>query len=627
MIKETTAILLFLECDENDLSEDESWRSTWVVPSTLRKENTYKQDVISAPPFSIKKFSAPREVISSTITSDTISINPKPFTTACKSLKSISNCLANKLLNTNESGTFEQTTANAATFHSVYSVHNFNSRVVLSPVSSTFTSLSSVSTSSCSAKMSPMFIDDSDDKKKTFKEKVFLCKKMKRKLKIKYLVGQLEKKERQIKRLAEMDISLKEMESEESIYIQEGRLKEEFLKLWRRYCKLIGQNPDSVLNNKKKVRVTSAPFPELNRSVERFVNKHGVFPNLLDIKQVCKKAIAKDDINIRESDLHNIAVDIFTEVGKKLQNNRRKEFNEISGNYLTDRVKIEEDPALEDDTLIRKLKQNRKLAKRRIENVFQDFVRQQYEQQTLGTTIETICKTDDEESDEHNSIFKNSSLKSYSLNTFFTDKTIKIDQKPNNCHEQTIIRVTVSNKEPLISKNIGVTIGNSTSEIIEINNTSSTFTEKPAEHFLAENSKQIKRVKDIHINAFCDRDFSSSNELNPLSSNHPTSTMSITGVCSQLQNKKLFSDNFSFDNSVLKIKRIPKLVVKDRVKLLKDRLSVSLERSLQNSKCSSNLAKHPDCNKLCNSSISNENELFFGSKPAVVILSSDNDSD
>ncbi|XP_047132802.1 uncharacterized protein LOC105848108 isoform X1 [Hydra vulgaris] len=643
------------KCDEVDFSEDESWRNTWVASSTLLKESN-KQElknvqnplVIAPEQLSPTKVSKSNELFSSAVFNNI----------ACN----------NELANLNES----QTTTKTSAFYLPHSIHNFDSRVVLSPVPSVSLPINN---STCSAEAPLILIEDSDDnddddnnRKKTFNsfsEKVHLKnKKSNRKLKIKSLVNQLERKERQIKHLAEMDISLEDMKSEESVYIQEARLKEEFLKLWRKYCKLIGENPDKIIK-RKRVCVTSAPFPELNRSVERFINKHNIFPNLSDIKQICKKAVDNNDINVRENDLHNIAVDIFVEVGKKLQINRKKEFNEISGNYLTDRVKIEEDPALEDAILNRKLKQNRKLAKRRIENVFQDFVRQQYEQQALGSSNEAICKTDDEESDDHESHFDNSKQKLYSKST--NGEVIKIGRSPKDCLEETVIRVTVSKKEPLFGKKIGVTIGNPTgatnnkqSDIIKINNKSLNL-KRSSEYIVPENDKQ---VNDFHINAKCDTDFSSFNSVNPLqmSSRHSCNTIST--------NTNILDEITSCDNPLLKTKYIPidpiccphrystvsicksqvanyekstqfkamtddekvgsnqrltnmDRVAKDRVKLLKAKLNISLEKPFQFLDSDSQL-KQSD--KIVLNNTSPPNAIISDSKNVVFVLSSD-DSD
>ena len=79
------------------------------------------------------------------------------------------------------------------------------------------------------------------------------------------------------------------------------------------------------------------------------------------VKQVCTQTNAKYKLNLKDNDLHNCAVDIFSEVGRKLQKRRVKDFRATSGSVLTDDVKPEHDPALKDVELKQKLKSNKKV--------------------------------------------------------------------------------------------------------------------------------------------------------------------------------------------------------------------------------------------------------------------------
>ena len=205
-------------------------------------------------------------------------------------------------------------------------------------------------------------------------------KKISKKIKIKMMEKKLELLEKKINKFAEQEVSLFDMDKEESAYIQEAKLKEEFIKNWRKYCKMVGDDPDEYVSVRKKIKVRSAPFPEINREVERYINRNGSFPNVFDIKSVCIQANNKHSLEIKEVDLQNIAVDVFTEVGQKLQKTREKDLRATSGNALTDLALKTPDPALEDQDLKMKLKRNKKIAKKKTEDVFNDYVRQQYEQ-------------------------------------------------------------------------------------------------------------------------------------------------------------------------------------------------------------------------------------------------------
>ena len=270
-------------------------------------------------------------------------------------------------------------------------------------------------------------------------------RKVKKAMRIKMLESKLELMEKQINRYDEIEISLKDMISEESAYMQEARLKEKFMKTWRRYCTLIGEEGDQLIETRKKIKVSSSPFPEINRSVEKYVNRNGNFPNLFEVKQICTQANDKYDLSLKQHDIHNCAIDVFTEVGRKLQKNREREFKRNSGNLLTDKVKIEDDPADVDPTLKRKLKHNRKLAKQRTDEVFQDFVRQQYEQSEVAAVA---SNSDDDDSDEYDAMLeklrKKDLIKNKKVKRSLINENVIAPKKKKKRLDKTVISVTVS---------------------------------------------------------------------------------------------------------------------------------------------------------------------------------------
>jgi len=289
-------------------------------------------------------------------------------------------------------------------------------------------------------------------------------KPLSKKARIALLEKKLETLEKRINKFAEHEVSLEEMEQEESAYIQEAKLKEEFVRSWRIYCKLIGEDPDAAVSTRKKVKVHSAPFPEINREVERYINRSNTFPNLFDIKSVCMQANNKHHLDMKSCDVHSIAVDVFTEVGRKLQKNREKELRANSGNILTDLALQMPDPALEDANLKLKLKRNRKIAKKKTEDVFQDYVRQQYEQMGEGRNDESETSAGEEddamESLRRNNLIENKKIKQKliknKINGGGSSSTATSSKKSKRTENTTVINVTLSSsqEEPSNQKNI-----------------------------------------------------------------------------------------------------------------------------------------------------------------------------
>lgn len=274
-------------------------------------------------------------------------------------------------------------------------------------------------------------------------------KKMSKKTKIKLLAKKLEFMEKQIATYNEQELSLKDMSSEESVYLLESKLKEKFVKTWRRYCVLIGEDPDVIVATKRKIKVISSPFPEINRSVQNYINRTGSFPNLFEIKQVCFQANDKYQLDLKPNDLHHCAVDVFTEVGKKLQKNREKESRQNGGNLLTDKVKLEDDPALRDDNLKRKLKHNRKLAKKRTDEVFTDFVRQQFEQESCSNHAREDSESSESDHLEETleKLRKKDLIRNKELKRELVGKKACLPPAKKVRKDKTVISVTVSSSQ------------------------------------------------------------------------------------------------------------------------------------------------------------------------------------
>ncbi|XP_057315561.1 uncharacterized protein LOC130656677 [Hydractinia symbiolongicarpus] len=274
-------------------------------------------------------------------------------------------------------------------------------------------------------------------------------KKMSKKTKIKLLAKKLEFMEKQIATYNEQELSLKDMSSDESVYLLESKLKEKFLKTWRRYCVLVGEDPDVIVATKRKIKVTSSPFPEINRSVQNYINRTGSFPNLFEIKQVCLQANDKHQLDLKLNDLHHCAVDVFTEVGRKLQKNREKESRQNGGNLLTDKVKLEDDPALYDDNLKRKLKHNRKLAKKRTDEVFTDFVRQQFEQESCANHAGEDSESSESDHLEETleKLRKKDLIRNKELKRELVGKKASLPPSKKVRKDKTVISVTVSSSQ------------------------------------------------------------------------------------------------------------------------------------------------------------------------------------
>ena len=217
-------------------------------------------------------------------------------------------------------------------------------------------------------------------------------KEHKRQLLIKSIKQRLKFYDEEIKRLMEAELTLEEMDSADSSYVKESKLKEKYSKLFKKLCHLQGSKNIEVCDRYSRIRIEGCPYPEINREAERYVKCKKRFPDFFDIKSVVSNANKKYQLGLKSQEEVDISREVFSEIGDKLQRKRKKEFARDSGSFLTDMAKNMEDPALNDVTLKKKLKRNKKISKSNTEELFKHFTRMHY-----AGCDKNVISSDDEE--------------------------------------------------------------------------------------------------------------------------------------------------------------------------------------------------------------------------------------
>lgn len=201
-----------------------------------------------------------------------------------------------------------------------------------------------------------------------------IIRKKKRKKKIQKLERKLKNVSDEIKRLSQTDLSLEEMDFADSNYIRESRLKNQFNTIWEKICTLKGRPPDTGRVVEQGIKIKSSRFPAIDRGVQKFLKKRRGFPNIFDIRNIVIRANKKHNLRLTQSVLQEIAADVFTDIGNKLQKKRKKDFDYNFGCHLTDNCLSSLDPALNDDTLRKRLDENKKKGQSAMESVFEKYV-------------------------------------------------------------------------------------------------------------------------------------------------------------------------------------------------------------------------------------------------------------
>lgn len=171
-------------------------------------------------------------------------------------------------------------------------------------------------------------------------------RRQRRRLRIKKLEKKLELLDRRIRKCAEAELSLGEMESGNSAYMKEDYLKRVFVKTWQELCQLQRVNDSIVIEDEESAKYSGTPYPEVNRRVQRLL-RLDEFPDYVDIVQLLDRCNTKHSLGIAAEEKSHLARKVFKEVGKLIQRRRHRDFVGHFGSHLTDTFQPDQDPALQ----------------------------------------------------------------------------------------------------------------------------------------------------------------------------------------------------------------------------------------------------------------------------------------
>ncbi|NWY35002.1 DAXX protein, partial [Pheucticus melanocephalus] len=140
----------------------------------------------------------------------------------------------------------------------------------------------------------------------------------------------------EIRRLQERELDLAELDSADSPYLQENRLKRRMMRIFRRLCQLKDCSSLTGRVLEQRIRFRGTRYPEVNRSIERFINRPDAFPDYSDILREIRGASARHRLGLGRRQMENMAQEAFREVGNRLQERRHLDLVYNFGSHLTD---------------------------------------------------------------------------------------------------------------------------------------------------------------------------------------------------------------------------------------------------------------------------------------------------
>ncbi|CAG11684.1 unnamed protein product [Tetraodon nigroviridis] len=233
---------------------------------------------------------------------------------------------------------------------------------------------------------------------------------------IAYLENLLKMYNDEIHRLQKSELSLEDLDAEDSLFIQESKLKrkvrledvslQKLMKIYEKLCELKGCSTLTGRVIEHRITYSSTRYPEINRrrmdstwipvayllredgffQIERFINgpeAQQTPPDYQDILQQMLRANERHNLCLSRKQLNQMAKEAFREVGTRIQDRRHLDLVYNFGSHLTDPYKPATDPALLDASLLRKLRSNREVAVSRLEEVISKYANKQEDTEEL----------------------------------------------------------------------------------------------------------------------------------------------------------------------------------------------------------------------------------------------------
>uniref|UniRef100_A0A8C6UC22 Death domain-associated protein 6 n=1 Tax=Neogobius melanostomus TaxID=47308 RepID=A0A8C6UC22_9GOBI len=197
---------------------------------------------------------------------------------------------------------------------------------------------------------------------------------------IAYLENLLKVYNEEIRHLQEAELSLDDLGTEDSLYIQEHKLKRKMMKIYEKLCEIKDCSTLTGRVLEQRIDYRGSRYPEINKRIEKFINSTEAridAPDYQDILQVVRRANERHNLRLPRKQLNDIAKEAFRETASRIQDRRHLDLVYNFGSHLTDAYKPTSDPALEDPSLQRKLRSNRELAIDRLNDVISKYTSKQ----------------------------------------------------------------------------------------------------------------------------------------------------------------------------------------------------------------------------------------------------------
>uniref|UniRef100_A0A1I8G8V3 Death domain-associated protein 6 n=1 Tax=Macrostomum lignano TaxID=282301 RepID=A0A1I8G8V3_9PLAT len=161
-----------------------------------------------------------------------------------------------------------------------------------------------------------------------------------------------------IKRLQQLEMSLNDLSSESSVYLQEDRLKQRAVQVYNSLCRLRRAPQSAALLSGRRFRYDCSAHPEIGELIECYVNRRRGFPDLPKVLKIVNWCNRRHKLGWSQAEVRRCAETVFKDVGEQLQDRRKRDLFDCLFTDLPDGGSLEADPAEADADLRQRLERN-----------------------------------------------------------------------------------------------------------------------------------------------------------------------------------------------------------------------------------------------------------------------------
>lgn len=199
----------------------------------------------------------------------------------------------------------------------------------------------------------------------------------------------------QIKKFQEADLSLEDMDGEDSVYIRTDYLMQRLVRTWEEWCHLTGNSPQIVVSTAEAKDYAGTEFDALNKKVQKLLDGNE-FPDYQDVHELVEHCNSNHSLGLSKEKEQEASRSLFKDVGKLMKKKRRQDFLNHFGCHLTDAVHLTDDPALTDEVLSSTLAGIDRRAEAQMEQIMEEFVSKQNTRQQSSSSSEEEGEEDED---------------------------------------------------------------------------------------------------------------------------------------------------------------------------------------------------------------------------------------